>query len=523
MTQDLDTLVASATRGSTIYLKGGVYNQLLQISPNAATGVTVTAEDPTDMPVIQGIDCYAPGWSFNYLGFAPTQTRKGKTNNGRVVYVDAEEVTIHGCDFDLIRGKQFSTISKLQKNSCNGVVTGTRAHFLRIAKSLFRGVNTAVLPEHQVWGVDLDTCWIDQHLDDAVRMHSQWMQMFNCLVTNARQAGATHVGGGTTFADRIWDPNVGRYMVNQRDYQEGQRWLYNTGIATIDPNDPFGAVCQMMGGQDGYFNLIMAIGNICVTSGYWGGSFAAPQNSWFQNNSAILDPFAKFKSPDKIDQNYATAAQFRIGGQKPPGIMVPNNNVYRGNAAGKHVLPPELAATMVQEGNIILLESQWGAVLPDLDKRNFVPRNVDHGSTLVDWCLNQGKNVWDAPSRDFPVLPALLGEITRPAPVRSGYVPLPPVPPAPTPEPELPESPQAEPQPEEPEIPPSQSPPAPSQPPVEDPPRDVPIDVPQELANIRKTLGTLIVWIAQTAGSPISPAEAAQLLAILDPPTDKGV
>ena len=38
-----------------------------------------------------------------------------------------------------------------------------------------------------------------------------------------------------------------------------------------------------------------------------------------------------------------------------------------------------------------------------------------------------------------------------------------------------------------------------------------------ELASVKRTLGTLIVWIAQSAGSPISVSNAERLLEMLPP------
>jgi hypothetical protein len=38
-----------------------------------------------------------------------------------------------------------------------------------------------------------------------------------------------------------------------------------------------------------------------------------------------------------------------------------------------------------------------------------------------------------------------------------------------------------------------------------------------ELASVKRTLGTLIAWIAQSAGSPLSVADAERLLKMLPP------
>jgi hypothetical protein len=48
-----------------------------------------------------------------------------------------------------------------------------------------------------------------------------------------------------------------------------------------------------------------------------------------------------------------------------------------------------------------------------------------------------------------------------------------------------------------------------------------PMELEEDLAAVTKTLATLIVWIAQSAGSPISVKHAEQLLAMLPPDRDK--
>lgn len=397
------TIPAGLSPGSTIRLAPGSYSRI-NVPSTAPERVTVVSADPWDRAVVESIVCRAKGWRFEFFDGAPNAQTKGTTGNGSWAFFDAPECELIGCGLDLIGNKAFATDTEFRANACNGVETGPNAHYLLVDRCLFRGVNHAVLPDHAAWGIDVTNTWVDQHCDDAIRMHGQHMRLINSLTTRGVLIGKNHVGGATTFAD-------GRTSAERNaGYQEGQQWIQNTFIAAIDPDEQFGTVEQGMGQQNGYGRLLRAVNNLCITSGQWGGSFHDPEYSEFSRNVAVLDIFAVYPSPDDPTK-FATTAGFRVTGAKA-GVD------YVLNQAGKHVFPVRPAAVLAADGNITLNRDDWRAIVPGLDRRDFFCLLPGVGSTLVEWCLKHGKQPWELPAATNPRPPRVMpaGMVTRPAP-----------------------------------------------------------------------------------------------------------